>query len=597
MLRHAPAVLVLLLIATVQVQAAPGDLDPTFGTGGTVTLAPSDNTIGGYVAGLPGGGAVVVATTDDRTSLFFPDRRTVVVAELRADGSLDPAFGNGGIGRYVFETGGDPDQASAQAFARQPDGRLVIAGGSVIRYPRSTKLGLMRLLPNGALDPTFGTGGIVLIEPVADERVIDLMVEPDGHILVGGDAAVGDHRQFIVRRLDAGGALDAAFGLGGVVLTAPAPDTSNQLAALVRWSDGSIGAVGVAFAIADDASMTVATRLRADGQLDETFGGTGTVVLANGEWPVAAALTSDGRLVVATASFGALRFLRDGTLDPHFGLGGLARVPFPGSFPGFAADAFAIALDDQGGVLMGGEAPSNHSFPYSFALARLTTDGLPDENFGTHGITMTPIGETAVIIRLALQSDGRVVAAGFARPPAPQGNVLAIARYDTGVVSGPGGCALASGRLLVSQLGVQQGGQQLELATTFPIMAGTTIDPVTSGVHLTLASSDGTPLLDSLAPPGRIHPGARVGWRTRRENHVWTFADRTGATGLRRILVRLIDAQTLRVRVRAQTARTVAPGALPPRLTLDLPAAACGTLAFPLEHCRYQAAGDRLACH
>jgi len=130
----------------------------------------------------------------------------------------------------------------------------------------------------------------------------------------------------------------------------------------VRWSDGSIGAVGVAFALADDASMSVATRLRPDGQLDETFGGTGAIVLANGEWPVAAALTPDGRLVVATSSFGALRFLHDGTLDRQFGAGGLARVPFPGSFPGFVAYAFAIALDDQGGALMGGEAPPSSAF-------------------------------------------------------------------------------------------------------------------------------------------------------------------------------------------------------------------------------------------
>ena len=596
MLRPMLTALLLLLVTTVQVYAAPGDLDPTFGVGGTVTLAPSHTTIGGYVASLPGGGAVVVATTDDPTHTFFPDRQTVVVAQLRADGSLDPAFGDGGLGRYVFETGGDPDQSSAQAFARQPDGRLVIAGGSTIRYPSSTKLGLMRLLPNGAFDPTFGTGGIVFIEPVAGERVTDLLVQADGHILLGGDAVVGDHRQFIVHRLDAGGALDPTFGLGGVVLTAPAPDTSNQLAALVGWSDGSIGAIGVAFASADGAPMAVATRLCPDGQLDDTFGGTGAVVLANGEWPVAAALTPDGRLVVATSSFGALRFLHDGTLDPQFGAGGLARVPFPGSFPGFAAYALAIALDDQGGALMGGEAPSELSFPYSFALTRLTADGLPDDHFGTHGVTLTPIGETAVIVRLALPSDGRVIAAGFARPPAPHGNVLAIARYDTGVVSGPGGCALASGRLLVRQLGVHRGGPQLEFAATFPIAPGTGVDPVAAGMRVALSSGDGTSLLDRLAPPGR-DLGTHAGWQTRREKHAWTFVDRTGATGLHRIVVRVVDARTLRVRGRGRKALDVAPGALPLRLTVELPGAACGVLAFPFEHCRYQADGDRLACH
>src|SRR5262252_2314994 len=101
MTRHTFIGLALLLVPTAA-QAAPGDLDPTF-NGGVVTLAPSSNTIGGYVATRPDGGVIVVATAEDPTS-FSGNRERIVVQQLRTDGSLDPDFADNGTGYYVFET-------------------------------------------------------------------------------------------------------------------------------------------------------------------------------------------------------------------------------------------------------------------------------------------------------------------------------------------------------------------------------------------------------------------------------------------------------------------------------------------------------------
>jgi len=159
------------------------------------------------------------------------------------------------------------------ALAVQPDGRIVLAVGSTDPVTGGFGLGAMRLLPEGTLDPTFGNGGRALSPPLPGERISDLLIEPDGSIALAGDAAIADRRQLTLRRLAPDGAPDPTFGLAGQVMLAPAPGLSNQLEALVRWPDGSIGVVGVAFT--DDSPgtpMVVATRLDPSGQVDAGFG-------------------------------------------------------------------------------------------------------------------------------------------------------------------------------------------------------------------------------------------------------------------------------------------------------------------------------------
>jgi hypothetical protein len=98
-----------------------------------------------------------------------------------------------------------------------------------------------------------------------------------------------------------------------------------------------------------------------------------------------------------------------------------------------------------------------------------------------------------------------------------------------------------------------------------------------------------------LAPPGTFDPGTRVGWRTRELDHAWTFVDRTGATGMRSIVVRRLDTRSLHVTARAQRPLDIAPGASSLRVVMDFPGAACALLAFPSDHCTSRAA-DRFMC-
>ena len=70
-------------------------------------------------------------------------------------GALDPSFGSGGI--VVTDFNGSIDDA-AFAIAVQPDGK-VLAAGYAFSFATNYDFALVRYLPDGSLDPSFGTNG------------------------------------------------------------------------------------------------------------------------------------------------------------------------------------------------------------------------------------------------------------------------------------------------------------------------------------------------------------------------------------------------------------------------------------------------------
>lgn len=72
-------------------------------------------------------------------------------------GALDPTFGTGGLVTTDFGQSAE----TAQAVAVQPDGKLVVAGVSQVPSRSRNEFGMARYIAAGALDPTFGTGGRV----------------------------------------------------------------------------------------------------------------------------------------------------------------------------------------------------------------------------------------------------------------------------------------------------------------------------------------------------------------------------------------------------------------------------------------------------
>ena len=103
-----------------------------------------------------------------------------IVGRYFEDGTLDPAFGTGGIATIV-----SPDQVTPRALLIQADGAYVVAGRGV-RADGTDGLFLFRILPSGAPDPAFGVGGasFVAASPGQD---LWAALQPDGKIVVAAD--------------------------------------------------------------------------------------------------------------------------------------------------------------------------------------------------------------------------------------------------------------------------------------------------------------------------------------------------------------------------------------------------------------------------
>jgi uncharacterized delta-60 repeat protein len=175
-----------------------------------------------------------------------------------------------------------------------------------------------------------------------------------------------------------------------------------------------------------------------EGVPDTSFGGDGIVITTFSTSAEAYAVVQqpDGKLVVAGiqgGNFALIRYTTDGSLDSTFGIGGIVAI-------NFGADEYgkALALQTDGKLIIAGQRDGN------FALARYDTNGLPDLTFGGGGLVITSLDGFAEIHAIVLQPDGKPVAAGFVD------HNFALARYNT---DGSLDAAFNSTGILVTDLG------------------------------------------------------------------------------------------------------------------------------------------------
>jgi len=184
---------------------ADGQLDPTFGGGdGTVTVSAADPGYN-YPASVASGVALApdgsIFMSGWATTLNGPE--TGAVVKVTAAGVFDPVFG---VRRIPLPTGTGQARATADAIVVQGDGKLLLAGTydpSQFDGVDSRQLLLARLLPSGAMDSTFGSGGELLktVSGLGNTDVKGIAQQPDGKVVVIGRTgrAGGGTQGFVAR--------------------------------------------------------------------------------------------------------------------------------------------------------------------------------------------------------------------------------------------------------------------------------------------------------------------------------------------------------------------------------------------------------------
>lgn len=115
-------------------------------------------------------------------ALDWNGRRHFGAYRFTADGNLDRSFASNG---WVVTDVGD-DTGETHTVAVQRDGKIVL-GGTTICPQLRTCIVLVRYLPSGALDGSFGDGGIArTVRPHYGSRgyaALDVAIQPDGRIV------------------------------------------------------------------------------------------------------------------------------------------------------------------------------------------------------------------------------------------------------------------------------------------------------------------------------------------------------------------------------------------------------------------------------
>ncbi|QDU21945.1 Ig-like domain-containing protein [Urbifossiella limnaea] len=387
--------------------------------------------------------AVDDAIADDIQQVFLTAQ--AVAAGEGSPVGLDTTFGAGGTAATDLRLEIQPPRAT---LARQPDGKLVVAGED---GTGAAAVRVQRFNADGTPDSTFGTGGTVTT-PLPDGGFpvpSDVVVQPDGKILVGGKYAQGTGTAFLAR-YNANGTLDTTFGAGspsGGLRTGIA-----DLTAINGWVEDvavdlangpTFGRITLAVA-ANGTVFFQAARLLPDGTYDTSFGSPATpgrIVYSNvaggpsyGGNARAVSVYPGGSFLLAGGNKVA-RFLANGSPDTSFGSGGVRLLDF--GTPAAFTDIFAIETDQVGRIVLGasvatGSASGSTNNFTDFAAARLDSAGSLDATFGGDGTVTTGFstGLDDVPSALVLQPDGRVVLAGYAElSDSPLNRQAALVRF------------------------------------------------------------------------------------------------------------------------------------------------------------------------
>lgn len=386
-----------------------GVRDSAFANNGIFNLASTGGSVFGYDVLIQPDGKIVACGGYSVTA----SNTDFIAVRLNTDGTPDTSFG-GGDGISILSVGSGEDYA--YDIELLPNGNFILAGtSSVPGFTYSSGI-VMRLLPDGSVDNTFGTGGYTSIQSTsaAEETFKCMEIMPSGKIIAAGSSYTNNNDYVLMAAFSPNGDLDTTFANNGV-------HTGNS--------------INVAFDLAINGNaIYLAGRITNSGGYDlgiTCFDTTGVILSSFGQLGVVSAnynpidcalgitIQPDGKLVCAGTSglgtfnnrdFLVTRYLPNGSLDVTFAGTGYKIIPVGSSFD----EANAVTLQADGKILAAGFASLGNN---DMAFVRLTNDlavGISPIQ-PSYDLNIYPIPLTGSILRItsSIQFDEAVVCQMF----------------------------------------------------------------------------------------------------------------------------------------------------------------------------------------
>jgi uncharacterized delta-60 repeat protein len=416
--------------AAMAITGQPGTLDAFWATGSAIgagkrmTAISEGDDLARAMVLQPDGKVVLAGACEVGGGFGF------CAARYLSDGNLDLSFATAlpiGPGR-VITSFSNLNGDEARAVALQPDGKIVLAGqcwnGTYYDFCA------LRYNADGTLDSGFATASALGVGKVRtaigarNNLAYAALIQTDGKIVLAGqcqNAALV--WEFCALRYHANGTLDASFAassaLGAGKLMFAIGTLGDQLRAAALQVDGNLVFSGHCYnGVNED---FCAARVLSDGGIDTSFAATSplgggkviTDINLGNDYADALAIEPDGHIVLAgnckpasgAVAFCAVRYRADGTLDT-------IGMPFTGkTISGERLIAYfgrAALVQPDGKLLIAGHC--NFNLDSDFCMRRLNSAGSLDLSFS--GIPLNFLGGDDSIVALALQSDGKVIAAG-----------------------------------------------------------------------------------------------------------------------------------------------------------------------------------------
>ncbi len=392
----------------------PYRIDSTFGTDGIVIPGyPSD--LNAYQQST----FFMDVMPDNKILLAGSNLNNLIsLTRLLDDGRVDSSFGSNGIAS--FSKGGEFRHLTITS-----GGEIILTGTA--HASAASFFSVAKLTTTGAPAPGFGVNGVVNIPSQLQWEMNSYSdVQPDGKILTCGSyspSGMGPYRYKVVRLLP-NGTMDPAFGTGGYVVCSFAEldqhaPISNS-ASVVKALPG--GKFLVAGSFVDTATMTNSlflVRYLSDGTPDISFGANGLCTVVRGPnenfTPNDLFVDSLGGIFVVgehdglfPTRTGVIKISGNGVHDGAYGTGGIASINL------FDRSAFyrwfGAALYQDTALLIVGNTDTGMNA--SYGVCRLNSSGTIDSSFGVHGVFAYERNLWDHCRTMAVQSTGDILLAG-----------------------------------------------------------------------------------------------------------------------------------------------------------------------------------------